>query len=153
MEENRDNKQQNFGIHNMGNNMENVNEKKQGVPEVHHNIQQTTQGIHPILKHEGEHHKHPDHISFDEKTIAEHDKLRGTRQIIDDPKTPFPGGVKSHPENLIDQLNEKLQTETSLPAAAIHAKKTDFEEKRKKHYNEMEMVKKFQEEHKGEKLE
>ena len=28
-------------------------------------------------------------IVWDEWTIAEHDKERGTRQIIDEPKTPF----------------------------------------------------------------
>lgn len=29
------------------------------------------------------------HITWDEQTIAEHDKLRGTRQKIDEPSTPF----------------------------------------------------------------
>ncbi|CAM9492567.1 unnamed protein product, partial [Ectocarpus fasciculatus] len=29
------------------------------------------------------------HISWDEPTIAEHDKLRGTRQKIDEPSTPY----------------------------------------------------------------
>lgn len=30
-----------------------------------------------------------DHIKFDEEIIAEHDKSRGTRQKIDEPKTPY----------------------------------------------------------------
>ena len=29
------------------------------------------------------------HVTWDEKTIAEHDKERGTRMIINEPKTPF----------------------------------------------------------------
>lgn len=29
------------------------------------------------------------HITWDEPTIAEHDKLRGTRQKIDEPSTPY----------------------------------------------------------------
>lgn len=29
------------------------------------------------------------HIKFDEEVIAEHDKSRGTRQKIDEPKTPY----------------------------------------------------------------
>ena len=29
------------------------------------------------------------HVKFDEAVIAEHDKLRGTRQKIDEPDTPF----------------------------------------------------------------
>eukprot|EP00933_Yihiella_yeosuensis_P043672 TRINITY_DN38605_c0_g1_i1.p1 TRINITY_DN38605_c0_g1~~TRINITY_DN38605_c0_g1_i1.p1 ORF type:complete len:191 (+),score=49.06 TRINITY_DN38605_c0_g1_i1:68-640(+) len=29
------------------------------------------------------------HVSWDEENLAEHDKLRGTRQKIDEPKTPF----------------------------------------------------------------
>jgi hypothetical protein len=30
-----------------------------------------------------------DHIKFDEEIIAEHDKSRGTRQKISEPKTPY----------------------------------------------------------------
>lgn len=29
------------------------------------------------------------HVTWDEETIAEHDLLRGTRQKIDEPNTPF----------------------------------------------------------------
>lgn len=29
------------------------------------------------------------HISWDEQTIAEHDKQRGSRMIINEPKTPY----------------------------------------------------------------
>jgi protein phosphatase inhibitor 2 len=34
-------------------------------------------------------HSRPDHVRFDEEIIAEHDKLRGTRQKIDEPNTPY----------------------------------------------------------------
>ena len=33
--------------------------------------------------------KEKDGVKWDEWTIAEHDKERGTRQKIDEPKTPF----------------------------------------------------------------
>ena len=36
-----------------------------------------------------EHQPHNDHVKFDEFTIAEHDKDRGTRQKISEPKTPY----------------------------------------------------------------
>lgn len=29
------------------------------------------------------------HVSWDEQTISEHDKERGTRRIINEPKTPY----------------------------------------------------------------
>ena len=29
------------------------------------------------------------HITWDEKTIAEHDKERGTRMVVNEPKTPY----------------------------------------------------------------
>ena len=37
------------------------------------------------------HHNHNpnEHVKFDEETIAEHDQDRGTRQKIDEPKTPY----------------------------------------------------------------
>mmetsp|Transcript_23653 Transcript_23653/g.27775 ORF Transcript_23653/g.27775 Transcript_23653/m.27775 type:complete len:159 (-) Transcript_23653:236-712(-) len=31
----------------------------------------------------------PEHVTWDEEVIAEHDKLRGTRMKIDEPDTPF----------------------------------------------------------------
>ena len=46
-----------------------------------------------ILKHpEGEDtHTTSEHIKWDEEVIKEHDKDRGTRQTIPDPKTPYHG--------------------------------------------------------------
>jgi hypothetical protein len=38
---------------------------------------------------EGTHLAHADRVKFDEEVIAEHDKDRGTRQKIDEPKTPY----------------------------------------------------------------
>ncbi len=32
---------------------------------------------------------HADHVKFDEEVIQEHDKDRGTRQKIDEAKTPY----------------------------------------------------------------
>jgi len=37
----------------------------------------------------------PEHITWDEQTIAEHDLLRGTRMKIDEPKTPYEHRVLS----------------------------------------------------------
>ena len=42
-----------------------------------------------ILKHEEIQSHANDHVKFDEEIIAEHDKDRGTRQKIDEPKTPY----------------------------------------------------------------
>ena len=36
---------------------------------------------------------HNEHVKFDEVIIAEHDQDRGTRQKIDEPKTPYSGDV------------------------------------------------------------
>uniref|UniRef100_A0A0G4F9G3 Protein phosphatase inhibitor 2 n=1 Tax=Chromera velia CCMP2878 TaxID=1169474 RepID=A0A0G4F9G3_9ALVE len=81
-------------------------------------------------------------VKFDEAVIAEHDKERGTRQKIIEPKTPFhyasedgqdqeassSNGGAVCPKDLANKLND-------------HAKKAAFEEKRKAHYNEYEAVK------------
>lgn len=45
-------------------------------------------------QHQHHHHHHEDgegkpHVTWDEETIAEHDLLRGTRQKIDEPNTPY----------------------------------------------------------------
>lgn len=40
------------------------------------------------------------HVRWDEETIAEHDKLRGTRQKIDEPDTPF------HRDSFIEDSEE-----------------------------------------------
>ncbi|XP_049852633.1 protein phosphatase inhibitor 2-like [Schistocerca gregaria] len=39
------------------------------------------------------------HITWDEDTIREHDKDRGTRQKIDEPKTPYTEGYSSEEDN------------------------------------------------------
>ncbi len=152
------------------------------------------------------------HVTFDEDVIREHDKLRGTRQKIDEPDTPFHRGsfdgsgdlssvdgasvgsnasanaaLDSHdkvevvfsseallhevpkhvPRNRMtsyeevssdkaskldwDSLHSKLSSTVSgtdtEPGAAKASKRSDFEDKRKNHYNEFQMMKKWQEEH------
>ena len=59
-------------------------------------------------------------VTFDEEIIAEHDKFRGTRMKIDEPKTPFhyfdeEGNEVQPPSNArrnsvdINQINQQLQ--------------------------------------------
>lgn len=44
-------------------------------------------------------------IHWDEETIAEHNKLRGTRQKIDEPKTPYHTGYDYHSASSEDELS------------------------------------------------
>ena len=90
-------------------------------------------------------------MKFDEEAIREHDKLRGTRQKIDEAKTPYvrdgenaTGGVRLDLGALNAEL-EKEKEKGTLPKAAQRTKQTAFEEMRRKHYNEMDMVRKFKE--------
>ena len=46
-----------------------------------------------ILKKKPDKSKHGSGIAWDEPTIAEHDKERGTRMKIDEPDTPFARGT------------------------------------------------------------
>lgn len=48
-------------------------------------------GPHGILRAASSH-AGSSHIKWDEATIAEHDKDRGTRMKIDEPKTPYRAG-------------------------------------------------------------
>lgn len=111
-----------------------------------HQQEQDKEHPHPILRL-GKKTASQSHVKFDEAAIREHDKLRGTRQKIDEPKTPFPregdtGGVQLDLKALNAQLAVEKE-EGVLPSAAQRAKKLAFEEKRRKHYNEMELVRKF----------
>ena len=78
-------------------------------------------------------------IQWDEETIKEHDKERGTRMKIDEPKTPFhyldeaecDEEEKEHGALEHDAVSEKL---------AKIEKKQQFEARRKAHYNEFQMI-------------
>ncbi|GBG33214.1 Hypothetical Protein FCC1311_094382 [Hondaea fermentalgiana] len=129
------------------------------------------------------------HVRWDEATIAEHDKLRGTRQKIDEPDTPFhrdsfdseadedfeedgdsavkvvfedgvkPGGATaptSHaPTDMLDmdalqsQLDKAATADSddARPAAAQKSAHDDFVSKRKQHYNEIEALRRWRQEH------
>jgi len=54
------------------------------------------------------------HVKWDEETIAEHDKERGTRQVIDEPDTPFRYGED-------DDYGEELQLTRGIPMAMAGA--------------------------------
>jgi len=137
------------------------------------------------------------HVSFDEEVIKEHDKLRGTRQKIDEPDTPYnrlsfdgeemedlkfeTGDAvevlyneetqphttpKTLPRNRMSSYEENsnagldwaslesrlkgMETEDEPPRVAVAVKETEFEEKRKHHYNEFEMMRKWKEQHDNE---
>lgn len=100
------------------------------------------------------------HIRFDEKVIQEHDKLRGTRQKIEEPKTPFFHEESSHDDSKqkidLSQLEDRLQQmasrksmegaegqATDEPEALRNSRHADFEAKRKQHYNEFQEMKRL----------
>ncbi|CAX64439.1 hypothetical protein PFAG_00514 [Plasmodium falciparum Santa Lucia] len=99
-------------------------------------------------------------ISWDEVTINEQDKERGSRMKILEPNTPFNfilmdsasedeaskyGDVKGSDEgqnniadDLINKLNQLVEKQENKGVSNI-----DFKEKRKKHYNEYKMLQKL----------
>lgn len=54
-----------------------------------------------------------EHIKFDEEIIAEHDKTRGTRQKITEPKTPY---AQDEPE----ENEEQADTNTGEGSEDVH---------------------------------
>lgn len=48
-------------------------------------------------------HGHADRVKFDEEVIAEHDKDRGTRQKIDEPKTPYEEGQEILQDDVMEE--------------------------------------------------
>lgn len=76
----------------------------------------------------------PKKITFDEEVIKEHDKERGTRTKILEPKTPFSYLDSSEEEDPANLQSASEQLENIQ-------KKRNFEEKRKAHYNEFQLVK------------
>ncbi len=92
--------------------------------------------------------KKSQHVHFDERIIAEHDKDRGTRMPIDEPDTPFArsplvsesedehGSLKTRGSSLAFNLD--VPSPTSGRSEDEHAA---FKAKRKAHYNEFKMAK------------
>ena len=92
-------------------------------------------------------------VTFDEEIIKQHDKLRGSKMIIDEPKTPFhyfddegnevlpPKSNKRKSLDLIElnrkfeEEKEKLGLEDSEEEVVIDEKRRKFIEKRKSHYS------------------
>lgn len=82
-----------------------------------------------------------EHVHFDEATIAEHDKERGTRMAIDEPDTPFarsPLVSESDDDSRVAHFNLDAASVTSGRSEDEHAA---FKARRKAHYNEFKMVK------------
>lgn len=76
------------------------------------------------------------HIKWDEETIAEHDKLRGTRQKINEPDTPFERTVKPIDEDADDATGRSVAStphkeDISQNWEALNAKLT-FEAQKQK---------------------
>ncbi len=87
--------------------------------------------------------KKKEHVHFDEATIEEHDKERGTRMIIDEPDTPFarsPLVSESEDDSMsrVTQFNLDAASVTSGRSEDEHAA---FKARRKAHYNEFKVVK------------
>ena len=84
--------------------------------------------------------------------IAEHDKERGTRQKIDEPKTPF---AQDEPKELdlkvleyklgrIERGEESSEDSSEEETEEQREKRRLFEAKRKAHYNEVLLMKRGQ---------
>ena len=95
------------------------------------------------------------HVTFDEEVIKEHDKERGNKMVIDEPKTPFhyfdeegneipPPKVDKRRSVDLTRLNSEVEEEKKklgLDSSDVYSdeEETDektkkFLEKRKKHY-------------------
>ena len=92
-------------------------------------------------------------VTFDEEIIKEHDKLRGSKMIIDEPKTPFhyfdkegneippPKSNKRKSIDLValnqkfEEEKEKMGLEDSEEEVVIDEKRRKFIEKRRSHYS------------------
>ena len=92
-------------------------------------------------------------VTFDEEIIEQHNKLRGSKMIIDEPKTPFhyfdkegneippPKSTKRKSVNLIalneelEKEKEKMGIESSEDEVVIDEKRKKFMEKRRSHYS------------------
>jgi len=135
--------------------------------------------VKPALKHGNKpRNKSKGGLKWDEAKIEEHDKLRGTRMKIDEPNTPYHNydsgsetdgshtGYKDkelswdHLQNKLEGVAAAREAYPSSPsshggdeAAEEHRQKEmeeiQFKEHRKRHYNEMEAVRRFREEHPG----
>lgn len=77
-------------------------------------------------------------IKWDEQAISEHDKTRGTRMKIKEPKTPYNYYNEDDDPDLVD-------VSKAIPKLEEIKTKQDFQEKRKHHYNEYEIMKQFRE--------
>lgn len=138
--------------------------------------------VKPALKNGRTSKKRDKHLEWDEHAIEEHNKLRGTRMTIEEPKTPYvyyDSGAESDDsrrmkspagnreaiswDNLQNRLDSVAAVQEQYPSSqsehtdADHSdrvdenkdemRKLEFEEHRKRHYNEFELVKKFRMQH------
>ncbi|KAK8810374.1 hypothetical protein WA538_002947 [Blastocystis sp. DL] len=106
------------------------------------------------------------HVTWDEATIAEQDKDRGTRCVIDEPKTPYVRQTFFDEEEEHDnreqllkrlmELDESLKGRKMVHIATEEKPQRDeekhiaFLKKRKEHYNEYQTV--FAKKHQSEPL-
>ena len=68
--------------------------------------------------------KRPQHITWDEETIAEHDKERGTRQKIDEPPTPYHYFDEEGNEIMTSQSGSTFSVSSSTTTATVFDKQT-----------------------------
>ncbi|CDW73500.1 UNKNOWN [Stylonychia lemnae] len=81
-----------------------------------------------------------DRVKFDEEIIAEHDKSRGTRQKIDEPKTPYENAQEEELNQDDDvYMQEDIQmNETTQANSGQDSSQQTIEEEVKKHLEEAE---------------